>query len=303
MKISILIIFFLLCKVGKAQSALDSLIQNDFEIAEKYTSDTLYIKAINKYQFIIKNYKLDNESWGDACLKIGELYEYLGEEQNAIIWYRKLIKSVRIIKSKNKKIIKEWLPFQKHFASCNLASIALRQKKYKAAMYYINLFEYKYPYKHFDDSRNEDYLYFRKEMHAKVYAGQGDTLKAIKTLVPYIYSNNNFDLLDLFFLLVKKKYSRELRLNEYYTATQNYKSKPYKVGAKIQNDIFINYYGVKVYVPYMDLNFPKSENMDTLTMKIFLKINDIPENYENLPIEKYKILSLTHCDFFERLKN
>jgi tetratricopeptide (TPR) repeat protein len=94
--------------------------------------------------------------------------------------------------------------------SCKLlAEIAIIEKDYYVALHFTRLADKVFPFKHFcgnAHTSNHNYLTWT---YARCYTGQGDTSKAIRTLLPECFDNplsGNDEVVELAVRLIKSKY-------------------------------------------------------------------------------------------------
>lgn len=309
-RLTFILLLFIISLPGVAQSKKHIEVQRLFSEAEKKTSDSLYSGAKHIYQKILKTYALDPETFGRVTCNLGYIYLYLGETGEAKKCFEKLINTdpATLTKKQNAGlIITELQPFHKHFAAVNLAEIALKEKKYKLAKYYINLYENKYPYESYCGHANRDYYFYKLQMHGKVAAGLGDTAKALSYLLPEVFSDNNFYLVDLLVEIAGRKYGRVYLLKQLTHSINNLVA----FKGENQNGNYTGYsiifLGKKIDASFVNLQFPSLDHAtDSASIRFkneYLAFLGIPENYEMLPELEYKKLALKESYFYGKLKD
>jgi tetratricopeptide (TPR) repeat protein len=94
--------------------------------------------------------------------------------------------------------------------SCKLlAEIALIEKDYSGALHFTWLADKVFPFKHFCGNAHASNHIYLTWTYARCYAGQGDTSKAIRTLLPECFENplaGNDEVVELAVSLIKSKY-------------------------------------------------------------------------------------------------
>ena len=111
----------------------------------------------------------------------------------------------------------------KHNSCRLLAEMSLDQKNYTAAEEYIEMFEHKYPYQHFCGNELSANAIYTATMKARAYDGQGQNLKAIQELVPFVFDDalaSNEHLLQMLNTMLRQNYSID-QLREEFTRAVN----------------------------------------------------------------------------------
>jgi tetratricopeptide (TPR) repeat protein len=120
-------------------------------------------------------------------------------------------------------IMAEPYALYKNNSSCILAGIYLAEKKYDSALYYTQLADKVYPYRHFCGNEYATNAIYMAVLYAKCYSGLGQTEKAINILFAFCIETglaNNSQLVQLLGDLLKTKYTQEIINKEVAAAIQ-----------------------------------------------------------------------------------
>jgi|GEM_PF-1955520 len=174
----------------------------------------------------------------------------------------------------------------KHNSCEILSELYLVEKNYAEAEKYIKLFDKKYPYQHFCGNEWSAYNTYKAKQYAIVYDGQGQTDKAIGTLLPYVFADGLSDneiLLTELYRLLEKKYTAEAIKKELLNALQTLKI----VNKRDDEFATIVFFGQKVAVnegALYDLSNPNwQDNMDLKSAEKYRKavlISGLYKRYE-----------------------
>lgn len=308
MRTIIIFISFFISVTAYSQTKQDSIVQKLFNQAEQKTSDSLYSEAINLYKIILRDYQPDPGTYGRVKYNLGYLYYYLDNISEAKKCFKELINADHSALSKKQKaglIITELQPFHKHFASVQLAEIALKEKDYKLALYYIKLFETKFKYESYCGSANEDYRYYKLIMYARVSLGLGDTTKALDNLLPHLFEYANYYLVDFTVGILEAKFNKQSLLTQFNNAADHVV--PVKTKTPDGTRYYVTFLNKTIDATSAYLNllpgfFGNSDSASVAFSKDYLKASGIPENYDSLPELEYKKLALRKSYFCTKLE-
>ena len=132
----------------------------------------------------------------------------------------------------------------KHRSSRHLAEIAILEKDYESAEEYIEMFDKKYPYKHFCGNEWAAYHQEVALMRAQVYEGMNQLQKALEVLLPRTFNEflvSNDEVLDRLIYLLENNYSKESIREELTSSLKSLK-------VEVNGNATLMLYGVKVQI-------------------------------------------------------
>ncbi len=309
MRIIIFSLLFIITCNCYCQNKIDSTVQKLFDTAEQKTHDFLYSDAISIYNNILNSYELNPPTYAKLNLNLGNLYFYLNNNIKAKKCFINLLYDD--IDKRNKKktkglLVSEFEPFYKHFACCHLAEIYLQEYKFDSSLMYIKLFDEKYKYHSFCGNENDDFMYYKLCMYAKVLSGLKDTTKAIGLLLPYIFKEEAYDVSDLAANILKAKYGKGVIINILDSSINNITTEKIKSGNYEYLEYNINFLNYKfdvtsIYLSNLPASFNFTDSSNSVFSKDYLIKEGIPEHFNSLPKLEYKKLALKKCLFYKKL--
>jgi hypothetical protein len=157
----------------------------------------------------------------------------------------------------------------KHNSCVNLAGIALDEKKYSLALKYIELFDKKYPYRHFCGNEITEERIFTAYRYAEAYLGLNDTDKALQNLLPNIIETGlagNGYLVDKTIEVLEERYPSAYLTSEFSKSIDKLADSTIHNGEYTYTSYKINFLGNDIPIP--DYGYYPSDTSSTLSSKM-----------------------------------
>lgn len=238
----------------KAQDTTQTQDQILFDHAVQYFADGHYTRAAEEFETFLSKFP--------TSPLLGRAHYNLGLTHYRLLNYitaKKVFLQIldQPYNEQDKNDIMEPYTLYKHHSCRMLTEIALVEKDYRAAEKYIRMFDEEYPYQHFCGNEWAAYDMYKAVMLAKAFEGQGETKKALGSLLPYIFSNalaSNEEVLRLLTDILEAHYSQEQNQQAFAKALATLEIKETKKSTRA----FINLYDVKIEVN--DYNYETKNN-------------------------------------------
>lgn len=246
--------------------------QSDFDAALDVYYDEEYDSALALFQsFVVKNPRSPLVS--RAKYNIGYIFRELDRDEESIPVFEELLQSDYDEKERFGGLMEQYALY-KHRSASHLAEIYLDKGDYEKAAKYIRLFDKKYKYKHFGGNERMANEIYTAISYARLYDGQGNSEKAIKQLLPYLFDDglaSNSHLLDILNgILVKEYDDTELKM-----LVESAKS---SLVVKDDDKAFIDFLGTRIKVSdyqLFDLSNPEmQENLELAGVTKWRKVLD-----------------------------
>lgn len=274
---------------GAGQETADTTIQRLFEEAQEKIGDSLWDEAIHHYREVIRLSEEYSEPYNKATYNIGYVYLMAGREKEAAEVFTEILRGdfpEMDAGGRGSGIMQEPYALYKHNACECLAEIEMRKGRYPAALEYIRLFDKKYPYRHFCGNELMEERIYTAQMYSRAYCGMGDTVKAIRTMLPYVLGNglaSNTALVAEAIRLLEGRYGRKALAVMLDSAIDRLQARTIGRG----KDSYIRYEIVFLGVPIQVSELP-------LDVKY-------PENFAQLPeAEKMKVTA-RYSEFYSKI--
>jgi len=183
-RILLFIFLVILFHQTKGQDKIEDLFQRAEEHFEKEELDS----ALLLYHFISENFK-EHPSVPEAIYNKAYIFNRIDEKEKAKKIFIQFLKSDFSEKHSGpgEGIMSEPFSLFKHRAANHLAEIYLDEKRFRRALKYTKLAEFKYPYIHFCGNEIEANEIYFAVLYSRCYDGLGKKDKAISLLWDHIF--------------------------------------------------------------------------------------------------------------------
>lgn len=179
-----------------------------FEYAVDLFQNEKHQEAANSFKKFMADFPKSRLK-GRAHFNLALSFRALGDTARAKVTFHEILQMGYNEKDENS--LMEPYTLYKHHSCRMLALMALDEHDYTAAERYIEMFDKKFPYQHFCGNEWAAYDMFKAVLLAKVYTGTNRFEKAVKTLVPYTFSDalaSNEKVLEELEVIVRREYTK-----------------------------------------------------------------------------------------------
>lgn len=240
MKPSVILFFLAIPLITFAQSKQEL----EFGVAYELFEDEKYRESSEAFAAFMQkfpNHKLKPR----AHFNFAYCQYRLGDTTQAIATFLNILEQKYNERDANN--LMEPYTLYKHHASRHLAEIAIAQKRFDEAEFYIRLFHKKYPYQHFCGNEWAAYRIYKAVMDARLLEGKKQPELAIKVLAPHLFYNglaSNEEALEMISKLLERNYKPEAIKKIFNEALQSL----HFINTRGETKATIFFYGVIVHI-------------------------------------------------------
>ncbi|MGD1839352.1 MAG: tol-pal system YbgF family protein [Thermonemataceae bacterium] len=187
-----------------------------------------------------------------AIHNVAQISRQLGETQQAIRYYKKLLASdANDQEYYNRGIMASPYALYKYGACKSLATLYMQQGHYRQAIQYLDSL-HKYPFRHFCYNAYAAAAIYKATLYTKAYYALGEVEKALSYAIPEIFNSalaSNETLVTLTAKLIKARYTKEYITQEVEKATHSFQKRTFYKEGEAYTHCYLVFMNVAIDFP------------------------------------------------------